>query len=343
MNRTDFTFLTRSTNSCLLALLIATFIISLPIAVAGDTLSISVSTDKAEYAPGDNVYVNGTVMWIPHQIPATDALVGIEVRNSLGNAFFFRTRPTGTIGTGNWLVNFTQLYPCGDVSGVPKYSFKRGENIWIYAQVENFDTAAHYAITCIALTDANSVPLGAWYPMWGTIPAGETRAILFQATTIPSTAVNGNATIFASEYSEFPKNLGYPYCPEKATTIIINGSTGAAPSRFMSQQAYLSSSGTYNTSFKLPSDELRRGAYTIFVSSYNQGQLATSNMTFRIPLIGDINNDGSVDIFDAIIMSSAFGSQLGDPNFVPAADLDSSGTIDVFDAIILASHYGDHD
>jgi hypothetical protein len=61
-------------------------------------------------------------------------------------------------------------------------------------------------------------------------------------------------------------------------------------------------------------------------------------------IVGDLNHDNIVDIFDAEYAAKAFGSHPGDPNWNPDADLDheppSTDTIDIFDLILLASHFG---
>jgi rhodanese-related sulfurtransferase len=74
------------------------------------------------------------------------------------------------------------------------------------------------------------------------------------------------------------------------------------------------------------------------------------NITFlgNTPLIvqlgsrtsGDINDDGTVDIYDAIMLANAYNSRPGDPNWNATADINNDGTIDIYDAIILASNYG---
>lgn len=61
-----------------------------------------------------------------------------------------------------------------------------------------------------------------------------------------------------------------------------------------------------------------------------------------VTIPGDINSDGIVDIFDAIMLSSVFGSTPDAPNWDPRADIDNSGEIDIFDAITLAGWYGRH-
>jgi hypothetical protein len=59
-----------------------------------------------------------------------------------------------------------------------------------------------------------------------------------------------------------------------------------------------------------------------------------------IRLVGDVNDDGTVDIFDAILLSNAFNSAIGMPHWNPEADLNNDNVIDIFDAIILASNFG---
>ena len=71
-----------------------------------------------------------------------------------------------------------------------------------------------------------------------------------------------------------------------------------------------------------------------------------SNMD-RYPLMhpytairGDTNQDGIVDIYDAILLATAFSSTPHDPDWNPHADFNSDGLIDIFDAIILAGNFG---
>lgn len=59
-------------------------------------------------------------------------------------------------------------------------------------------------------------------------------------------------------------------------------------------------------------------------------------------LLGDINYDATVDIYDAILLSNAFNSQPGNPNWNANADINGDNIIDLYDAIILSSHYNQH-
>jgi len=59
-------------------------------------------------------------------------------------------------------------------------------------------------------------------------------------------------------------------------------------------------------------------------------------------LVGDFNGDGFVDIYDAILLSNAFGTVPGDPRWNADCDLNGSGSIDIFDAILLAGNFNKH-
>jgi tungstate transport system substrate-binding protein len=54
----------------------------------------------------------------------------------------------------------------------------------------------------------------------------------------------------------------------------------------------------------------------------------------------DLNLDGTVDIYDAIILAGAFGSSSGSPQWNFAADINKDGFIDIYDAIQLSANYG---
>ena len=98
--------------------------------------------------------------------------------------------------------------------------------------------------------------------------------------------------------------------------------------------------GTYNLIFKLPSGATG-GNYTSYVSSTYMTQNATNSITFElIGLIGDVNRDGVVDIYDVVAVATAFGSYPGHQNWNPDADLVSDNLIDIYDIVTVASHFG---
>jgi hypothetical protein len=306
-----------------------------------DMLNLTANSNKQFYVPNEVVFVNGSLMWVPHSIPVTDGVVGIEVRDPLGLPFIFRTRPTGTVTTQNWVVNFTQFYPCNS-NGFPKYNFQRGETVYIFAEVKNFDkTLSHSAVICIVLYDANSVPLSVWYPASGSISPGGVSAVFFQSITLPTSAIPGSVTLYGSVFSDFPKNGGYPYCSERGATLTVI--TSQLPSQLATSKSALApgSDGAYDLSFKFPLRGARAGSYTVYVSTYYYEVLVTNSFKFTFSLIGDTDGNGVVDIYDAIVLASAYNSVPGGPRWNSKADLNQDDIVDIYDAILLASHFGE--
>lgn len=60
------------------------------------------------------------------------------------------------------------------------------------------------------------------------------------------------------------------------------------------------------------------------------------------PIQGDVNNDGTVDIFDLRLVAAYYNAKQGDPNWTAASayDLNSDGKIDILDAELVAGNYG---
>jgi hypothetical protein len=57
-------------------------------------------------------------------------------------------------------------------------------------------------------------------------------------------------------------------------------------------------------------------------------------------LLADINKDGLVDIFDVVIVTSAYGASQGSVHWNPDADLNKDGHIDTYDVVLVLRDYG---
>jgi hypothetical protein len=57
-------------------------------------------------------------------------------------------------------------------------------------------------------------------------------------------------------------------------------------------------------------------------------------------IIGDLDHDGDVDIFDLAILAKAYLSTPSDPNWRPEADLNNDNVINIFDVTMLSRNYG---
>ncbi|MEM2293994.1 MAG: cohesin domain-containing protein [Nitrososphaerota archaeon] len=60
----------------------------------------------------------------------------------------------------------------------------------------------------------------------------------------------------------------------------------------------------------------------------------------KVKLMGDIDGNGVVDLFDAVLLSDAAGTYEGHARWNPEADLDRNKYIDIFDAVILSVNSG---
>jgi len=56
------------------------------------------------------------------------------------------------------------------------------------------------------------------------------------------------------------------------------------------------------------------------------------------PHNSDVNGDGIVDIYDVVIVATAFGSQSGNPNWNPVADLNEDTLVDIYDIVVVAKN-----
>jgi len=59
------------------------------------------------------------------------------------------------------------------------------------------------------------------------------------------------------------------------------------------------------------------------------------------PIPGDINYDGRVDLYDIVVVATAYGARPGDAEWNPDADIAPPwGKIDLYDAVTILYHYG---
>ena len=71
---------------------------------------------------------------------------------------------------------------------------------------------------------------------------------------------------------------------------------------------------------------------------YDQGHVA--NMTYIDWLLGDVNEDGYVELYDFYVESQAFGSYPGHPRWNASCDLNSDGFVDIMDFFYMSENFG---
>jgi len=100
---------------------------------------------------------------------------------------------------------------------------------------------------------------------------------------------------------------------------------------------------TWNTTGLLPCNNYTISAY----ASPVMYELDFTNNRFedgwvKIKYIGDLNNDGVVDIFDITLAAQSYGTSVGDPQYNDEADVAPVyGVVDIFDLVTIAYHYGE--
>jgi hypothetical protein len=114
-----------------------------------------------------------------------------------------------------------------------------------------------------------------------------------------------------------------------------------------STQIYLAKGGTLTITFTWnTTDAVEYGDYmlnataTQVVGENDTSDNSLINGNVKVVHPGDLDIDGDVDIFDVVLIASAYGSQTGDPAYDPNFDVNCNGKIDILDIVTIASHYG---
>ena len=82
-------------------------------------------------------------------------------------------------------------------------------------------------------------------------------------------------------------------------------------------------------------------AFTAFISGYAV-YIGTDSFEMRVYfyIIGDINQNGEVNIVDLSIVAQSYGSYPGHKRWNPEADINMDGQVDIIDLAIVAEHFG---
>jgi hypothetical protein len=106
--------------------------------------------------------------------------------------------------------------------------------------------------------------------------------------------------------------------------------------------ATLSGAATADASFTAPVIASLPEADLLFHVSVSDGRggQADDTISVRVYMLGDTNDDDSVDVVDLLTFVAAFGSYMGDANFDPQCDLYPDGGIDVVDLLTFVANFG---
>lgn len=318
----------------LVALTVFPLIINQHIASAS-WIAITVQTDKQVYNVGEQVKINGTVIFDGQPLPNT--LVAIEVDDRT-LPILYRTINTGEDPPGPFKIEMINVY-LGDINRNPKTNAKTGSTYFIWLVYKNNENVPVKAGLTFTIVDANNSPMLALMVSLGDVSPGGPWYIGYQ-WTVPSDATLGTATIYGNAYTDYPKNGGVPHCPEKSSTFNIVSTLSSFQTQKTTQVQTTQTSGTYNLNFNIPKRGARIGNYTVYATTFKWDLTDKESTTFTVILVGDINGDLTVNAKDAVRLGKAFGTQKGDPLYDPDADLNHDDACNAKDAIIVGANFG---
>jgi hypothetical protein len=330
--------------SAYLLLALISMVIITPTVFSQPQLEVTVTTEKSAYHYRQLVNIYGNVTYGGELVQ--DGLVAIQLQDPNNKTLALRTVPANATPVENWAVEITSFLST-DSSGTPQDTFNKGSNAWFKVSVRNNDPFENRTVLLIiVLYDMDSTPFQIHWLLTDINPqASVTEMVRLSLTAYDggSWVSTGSATAYANVLTDWPSNGGYPYSPEKSTTFTITSGSGTASASTNSTlQANESSYTSYNASIRLPPN-VALGAYKITVSAYYRGfknvfNIAIFNREYEIR--GDILLDHEINIFDVVIIASAYGTQGGDSKWNPEADLEPDGKVDIFDVVIVAGEYG---
>lgn len=113
-----------------------------------------------------------------------------------------------------------------------------------------------------------------------------------------------------------------------------------------SESVYLTGGNRTTFNFTLSTLGLTRGNYIIGAyaepvsneTDVNDNMLA--DVWVFVTIVGDVNCDRIVDIFDIVSMAVIYGVRYPDPLFRSNCDLNENGQIDIFDIVLAAGNFG---
>jgi hypothetical protein len=293
-------------------------------------LTLTVAIGKQVYNAGETLQIEGNLTDDGGPVP--DGLVLLQINNPKNSAWVVRTLTTGQMPSGPFSVEILNVTST-DSSGLPKGLFNRGQDAGFKVAIKNNGGSSYPVLVMVNLFYSNGVPFRLFPIYNGTIDAGDTLVASTWPMTIPSDAVAGQATAYASICNGLPNGTGLAYAPEKNGTfnIVSGGGVPTPPTN---------PPGTFSLTIPLTSIPIWLGNYSVYARTYYGFSISSSTNVFKVVLTGDLNHDGKIDMRDIAAVAKAFGTRPGDPLWNLAADLDNNGKVDMKDVAIVAKAFG---
>jgi len=293
-------------------------------------LTLNITTSKQVYNAGETLEIEGNLT--NNGVPVPDALVLLQINNPKNGIWVVRTLTTGQMPSGPFPVEVLNVTST-DSGGQPKSLFNRGEDAGFKVAIRNNAASSYPVLAMVNLYYSNNVPFKLFTIYNGTIDAGATIVASTWPVTIPTDAIAGQATAYASVINDFPNETGLAYGPEMNGTFnIVTVGGGSTPPT--------NPAGTFNLTIPLKSIPVWLGNYSVYARTYYGFSISSGTITFTVILTGDLNHDGKIDMRDIAAVAKAFGTHPGDPLWNPAADLNLDGKVDMKDVATVAKAFG---
>ncbi|MDH5448122.1 MAG: hypothetical protein OEY24_02630 [Candidatus Bathyarchaeota archaeon] len=296
-----------------------------------EPLEATVTTDKSSYRYRQAVNVYGNVTYEGQQVE--EGLVAIQVEDSMSQTIVLRTVPSNTTPSMPLTIETVSIIPC-NASGHPKDNFARNARAYFKATVRNNVPLDESVLVVVNIFDIDLTPIGmAWVKL--TIP-GNQEIFFMPSMWIEDWVSTGTALATANAYEDWPKNNGYPYCPEKTANFAIEEHASQSPPPTQS-------TGNYELTFRIPPHEAPYSdTHFVYVGAFSQGWKALQNTTFsveyQVPEDFDLNH--IIEIYDVVKVTGIYGAKSSGPKWNPEIDLYPDGQIGIYDLVRVTGIYG---
>jgi chitodextrinase len=285
---------------------------------------------------------------------------GFDIRNFFGNLCF--ENATWTEGGDGW-IHYSVFYMSGNVSGLSGL----GRIFWLLSNVtrnygiivkDRYDEPTVSDASLILLSEEDVIIWNGTTGNQGEANFNLTFADGNYTDTLRLEAVKGEwsstktitflsdtPVIFTSPLPPSPV-ASFKYSPEKSAAseqITFNASESYSPKGNVTSFEWNFDDGNITTiteplvnhTYALP------GRYNVTLKVTDTGGLwKTTTKTVIVCCVADLNKDGTVDIYDAIMLASAYNSKPSSLNWNSNADINGDNVVDIYDAILLANNYG---
>jgi parallel beta-helix repeat protein len=137
------------------------------------------------------------------------------------------------------------------------------------------------------------------------------------------------------------QNEGWNQQTTKLTVYLNTTVLATVTSLVMAPSSQVNMNFTWQTTAGTRGTYIIRAAVDPVSGEVDTGDNAlNASKSVRVTMAGDVNGDGSVDIYDAIVLAGAFNSYPSSSNWNGNADINSDNAVDIYDAILLANNFG---